>query len=89
MENKIPPSLVWACRRGMLELDILLGNFLHQRYPSLSEDDQALFVQLLNNNDQDLIFWLKNQALPSEKALLPLIEMIRTHARSRHSIERF
>ena len=53
--NKISQKrLEWACRRGMLALDVLLRNFLREAYPKLSSDDQELFVHLLEENDQDL-----------------------------------
>ena len=45
--KEIPPRLRWSCRRGMLELDVLLGNFLEEAYFGLTPSEQELFVKLL------------------------------------------
>lgn len=77
------PQLTWACRRGMLELDVLLGNFLREAYPKLSLEDKALFVQLLSYSDPELFAWLMGRDVPEESGLLKITEMIRQHAKSR------
>lgn len=45
--------LQWRCRRGLLELDMLLSNFLHQRFPNLSPEEQVSFAHLLEVADDD------------------------------------
>ena len=45
--------LIWACRRGMLELDILLSRFVEEHYDLLSEDEKLRFDVLLECEDQD------------------------------------
>ena len=85
MENtRIPPNLRWACRRGMLELDVLLGNFLEEAFVKLPENEQAIFVNLFNNNDQDLYHWLIGQVEAPEADLAMMIGKIRHHAQHRH-----
>lgn len=69
-------KLRWQCRRGMLELDLLLSPFLETHYAQLSIDEQKLFVQLLSSTDQDLYDWLVKQQLPSDASLLPLIKRV-------------
>jgi antitoxin CptB len=81
----VPPKLRWQCRRGMLELDVLLGNFLEQAYVSLSSDDQELFVKLLACSDQDLFMWLTGKETPSDPSILIMVEKIREHARNKNS----
>lgn len=76
-------KLHWACRRGMLELDVLLGNFLNEAYPTLTPSDQDLFVELLNYPDTQLLAWLMGQEEPEDRGLAKITELIRTHARSR------
>jgi antitoxin CptB len=48
---------MWHCRRGMLELDVLLLPFCREEYLSLSAADQAKFVDLLECEDPDLFAW--------------------------------
>lgn len=59
--------LQWRCRRGMLELDVLLERFLTGHYENLPPNDQAIFAALLERSDQDLIDWLLvGKPAPSE-----------------------
>jgi antitoxin CptB len=83
--NKIPPQLQWACRRGMLELDLLLSHFLNEVFLTLSNVDSALFIQLLKENDQDLFLWLTGKAMNKNQDLNRIIQKIRHHAATRHS----
>ncbi len=76
-------KLEWACRRGMLELDVLLGNFLKEAYSHLSLADKAQFIALLNYSDPELFAWLMGRDLPSDQGLIKIIEEIHRHARSR------
>lgn len=44
----------WRCRRGMLELDIILQRFVDKHYQALGEEDLRQFEALLNLADNDL-----------------------------------
>ncbi|MFN0039148.1 MAG: succinate dehydrogenase assembly factor 2 [Burkholderiales bacterium] len=44
----------WRCRRGLLELDLVLSKFLEERFDSLTDIQKEKFVQLINNSDNDL-----------------------------------
>jgi len=44
----------WRCRRGLLELDIVLGRFIEQRYPLLDKEQCVVFDELLDLPDTDL-----------------------------------
>lgn len=76
-------KLQWACRRGMLELDVLLGNFLNEAYLDLIDEDKQSFIDLLSYGDPDLFSWLLGSEKPQEAHLIKIIEAIRQHARSR------
>lgn len=80
--NPIPPRLQWACRRGMLELDLWLGRFLNESWPDLDQSEKALFETLLEAPDPTLYRWLTQQETPSDPATCKLIDRIRDHARS-------
>ncbi len=45
----------WRCRRGLLELDIVLGCFIEQRYPHLDEAQRVAFDVLLDM--PDTVLW--------------------------------
>jgi antitoxin CptB len=44
----------WHCRRGLLELDLVLSKFLENHYPGLSQQQKAVFKRLLELPDNDL-----------------------------------
>ena len=50
-------KLVWRCRRGMLELDLILTRFLEAYWDALSIKEQAIFERLLDSPDPDLYAW--------------------------------
>lgn len=77
--------LKWACRRGMLELDVLLGNFLMEIYGTLSVENKQLFEELLTQNDQLLFNWLLGSAVPDDAKIKKIIRMIQQHAKNRIS----
>jgi antitoxin CptB len=46
--------LSWRCRRGLLELDIVLGRFVADRYPRLNNEQRVVFDELLDLPDTEL-----------------------------------
>jgi antitoxin CptB len=78
-----PPStrLRWQCRRGMLEIDVLLNGFLERGYTELDTDQKGHFERLLCYPDQILIEWLMERKQPRDGDLAQLIPHIRRAAR--------
>ena len=72
--------LAWRCRRGMLELDLLLQGFLEEGYDTLSTTQQAIFEQLLALPDQMLFDYLLNGIAVDETEFVDVIEKIRAQA---------
>jgi len=68
--------LRWQCRRGMLELDLLLNRFLESAYADLSVQQRTDFVRLLGYQDQIIYDWLMSQAVPADPALRDLVARI-------------
>jgi len=83
MVNDLRKRLYWACRRGMLELDMLLMPFLEEEYSKLDQQNQALFERLLECNDQELFNWLMGKEQSVDEQIQIMVEMIRTHAQSK------
>ena len=50
-EQTTMARLRWRCRRGMGELDQLLGHFLEHHYTGLNAVQRALFASLLEQED--------------------------------------
>jgi antitoxin CptB len=69
--------LVWACRRGMLELDLILLPFLEKVYPTLSAEDKKLYWTFLKEEDQDIYAWCMRRDDPKDQGLQRIVEIIR------------
>jgi antitoxin CptB len=69
-------KLYWHSRRGMLELDLLLIPFVQKRLSALSDEEQQLYEQLLEEEDQDLFVWLIGKEPASGSGLQRIIDVI-------------
>lgn len=73
-------------RRGMKEMDLILGPFSDSELETLNPQDMDLYEILLNENDQDLYPWITarlGDARPGPQELLPLLDRIAAFARAR------
>ena len=70
----------WASRRGLLELDLFLADFVADEYPRLSPDLKALYRELMSSADQDMFEWLMGRSNPDD-ALQPIVSAIREYKR--------
>lgn len=82
-ENVQLKRLRWQCRRGQLELDLLLAPFLEQVFSNLAEDEQRQFEALLAYPDPDVLAWCMGNVPPPE-TLRGIIKKIQKHAKSCH-----
>lgn len=57
-------KLRWRCRRGTLELDIMLRRYLDQCFSNAAEAEQKTFLQLLDQEDSELIHYLMGAEIP-------------------------
>jgi len=69
--------LLWACRRGMLELDTLFMPFVTEVYDVLSDTDQKTFERLLECEDPLLFNWFMGHKECNDPELAKMIDAIR------------
>lgn len=74
--------LLWACRRGMLELDLILAPFVENVYDSLEDSDKIRFQVLLECEDQSLFMWFMKRDDPSDSDMQRIVQIIRDSRRS-------
>jgi len=72
--------LAWQCRRGMLELDLMLQRFVDKRYQGLPLKTKKAFHQLLNCQDQILLDYLMGQEVPTDKDVADVAKQVRAAA---------
>jgi antitoxin CptB len=77
MDTPEKARLRWGCRRGMLELDLILIPFFDRYFDNLAPKTQTLFEQLLTQADPDLFQWLMGYSVPTEEGLVDMVSMIR------------
>lgn len=67
----------WRCRRGMLEMDILLGRFVEQRYVQLDEQQREAFDELLDMPDTDLWDLVRGDKEPEQARQREILEWLK------------
>lgn len=70
--------LRWRCRRGMRELDQLLGRYLDREWRPASEAQRGVFLRLLETEDDKLWRWFMGHDTPTDADLHALVQHIRT-----------
>ena len=68
--------LKWACRRGMLELDVLFIPFVEEAYDHLSAAEQRIFERLLTEQDPDLFAWFMGHKVCEDSELNTMVQFI-------------
>ena len=69
--------LRWGCRRGMRELDQLMLRWLDGRWPHSDERERALFLVLLDTEDDKLWAWFMGRETPPDAALAAFVATLR------------
>ena len=64
-------------RRGLLELDLLLGRFMDKEFQHLSDDELAVFVEILDLPDQEFLALVNEKEEAGKPYFIPLLEKIR------------
>ena len=70
-------KLRWRCRRGTLELDLMLLRYLDSSYSKANFTEQQAFLELLDFEDMDLLRFLMGEQCPDNPILVGLVELIR------------
>jgi antitoxin CptB len=69
--------LKWKCRRGMKELDLLLGRYLAERYPGAEAAEQGAFRELLEMQDPELFAFVTGRERPATEELCCVVDALR------------
>lgn len=69
--------LRWCCRRGMLELDLVLARFLEKHLPGLALEEKNALLALLDLPDNDLWDLIQGRAQSDNARLEPVLALLR------------
>lgn len=68
----------WQCRRGLLELDLILEKFNQQHLGSLDPEQLERFNELLAFHDNDLLDLVKGRAAAPDRRYDYVLRLLRT-----------
>jgi antitoxin CptB len=67
----------WHCRRGMLELDLMLVSAFERFYDRFTEHEIDQFERLLTTEDTVLLTWLQGSDESADIELKKILQKIR------------
>lgn len=68
----------WHCRRGLLELDLVLASFVERHLGGLDAQQRKIFMELLNQSDNDLLDLVMGRTEPADPRCRTVLELVRT-----------
>ena len=66
----------WRCRRGMLELDLILSRYLEARFDAMTEVQREAFQSLLEYPDNDIWDWFNARTQCNDPEVEPMVNDI-------------
>ncbi len=70
-------QLVWRCRRGIRELDVLFTQFRESVYPNLNHQQRLAFQRLLDEQDPIIMDWLFGKSSSEDQELVDIISELK------------
>ncbi len=67
----------WRCRRGLLELDLVLSRFLESRFDDLTSDQREALTRLLDLPDNDLLDMVMERAETNDPGCSEIVGFLR------------
>jgi antitoxin CptB len=80
----VSDRLAWRCRRGLLELDIWLGGFLHAQRATLRPCEIAALERLLSLSDMDIMDRLQGRTPAGDAGLEALVQRLQHYRAATH-----
>ena len=68
----------WHCRRGMLELDLVLSGFVQRQFDRLDAAQIEAFRELLEYSDNDLLDLIMRRAEPVDTRVRGVLDLVRS-----------
>ena len=65
-----------ATHRGTREADMLIGGFFDAHHVGWSTQDRALFGEMLDEQDADILAWAHGTASPPERFAGPMMQAL-------------
>ena len=76
--NELKKKILWQCRRGLWELDVIFIPFVENNFDYLEEDEISNFQRLLEYEDIEIFDILVNKKSFEDTSLQPIVKKILT-----------
>tara|TARA_B100001029_G_C15037151_1_gene440929 strand:- start:622 stop:852 length:231 start_codon:yes stop_codon:yes gene_type:complete len=70
-------KVIWKCRKGIREIDILLSRYTKEVYPNLSINEQKIFSEFLDQDTFEILDVLVNNKTFNKK-FIKIVEALKT-----------
>ena len=71
-------EVIWKCRKGIREVDILLSSYTEKFYSGLSEEDKKNYIEFIDKDTYDILDVLVNDKKPTNKKFLKIVEALKS-----------
>ncbi len=69
--------VIWKCRKGIREIDILLSRYTEKVYPSLNSREQSIYVEFIDLDTYEILDMLINNK-SCDKKYQKIVEELRS-----------
>ena len=69
--------VIWKCRKGIREIDILLTRYTANVYPTLTSQQQELYVEFIDLDTYEILDMLFNKK-PYDKKYQEIVEALKS-----------
>ncbi|MDX1519857.1 MAG: succinate dehydrogenase assembly factor 2 [Gammaproteobacteria bacterium] len=77
MVNPERSKILWRCRRGIREMDLLFSEYVSEHLESLDDAEFRTLEKLLDEADLDIMNWIMGRSEPASPDYRPIIERMR------------
>ena len=71
-------EVVWKCRKGIREVDILLSQYTEKFYPDLSEEDKKIYIEFIDQDTYAILDVLVNDKKPENEKFVKIVEALKS-----------
>ena len=70
-------KVIWKCRKGIREIDILLSRYTEKVYPTLNPQQQSEYVEFIDLDTYEILDMLVNNT-PCNKKYQKIVDELRS-----------
>lgn len=72
-------KVIYRARRGLKEIDVYFDPYVKQHYLHAEQSERALFAELVEQEDPDLLDWFMEVSEPPRPELRALIQKLKDY----------